>query len=324
MRVLVVTHMAPSDAHPESGVFVRDQVEALGREKDVTVELRAFRRGATSYLAAAWKLRRLGRRFDVVHAHYGLTGWSALAARGRKLVVTFHGTDIRHPAVGPLSRLLAKVADLPATASGSLARNGVPGAGTRRAVAVLPCGVNVERFRELDRREARARLGLDLERPYLLFPADPARAVKRYDRATALREQLPDAALLPLRGVPPADVPLWVNAANAVLITSESEGFGLAALEALACNVPVLSTPVGIAPLALNGIGGTLCAPFAAGPWLAALDEHVKAADPRVAGRARAALFSSERMAQRVVAAYQALLSEDSGTFDRSKGRTAA
>ena len=69
---------------------------------------------------------------------------------------------------------------------------------------------------------------------------------------------------------------------------SEREGFGLAVLEALACDVPVLATPVGIHPLALDGIAGTLCAPFAAGPWRAALAPHLEAPDPRVEGRARA------------------------------------
>ncbi len=62
-------------------------------------------------------------------------------------------------------------------------------------------------------------------------------------------------------------MPLWINAANAVLVTSDYEGFGLAAIEALACDVPVLSTPVGIAPYALGGLRGALCAPFELERW---------------------------------------------------------
>ena len=54
----------------------------------------------------------------------------------------------------------------------------------------------------------------------------------------------------------------WMNAADAVLVTSDYEGFGMAAIEALACDVPVLSTPVGVAPYLLAGIPGCLCAPF--------------------------------------------------------------
>lgn len=303
--------MWPSEQRPEHGVFVRDQVEALRRLEGVEVEVRNFPPGSRSYLRAAWELRSSARRgrFDVVHAHYGLSGWSALAARAHRLIVTFHGTDLRHPLVGPLSRLLARIASLPATASAWLAHACLPSAGQRRAVAVLPCGVDLERFRAIERRDARSRLGLDPERPYVLFPADPARPVKRHDRASELAAALPDAVLLTLEGVPPADVPLWVNASNAVLVPSEHEGFGLATLEALACDVPVLATPVGIAPVVLRGLDGALCAPYSRESWLAALRAHVQHPDPRLAGRSRAALFSSDRMAERLLVAYGELTS---------------
>jgi teichuronic acid biosynthesis glycosyltransferase TuaC len=103
-------------------------------------------------------------------------------------------------------------------------------------------------------------------------------------------------------------VPLWINAANAVLVPSDREGFGLAVLEALACDVPVLATPVGIAPEALEGVAGAYCGPFELDTWRAALAPHLAAPDPRIAGRSRAELFSADRMASRVVAAWRALL----------------
>jgi glycosyltransferase involved in cell wall biosynthesis len=301
-------------------VFVQNQVEALRRRPGVEVEVRAFPPGALSYLRAAWALRGSARRgaFDVVHAHYGLSGWSALTARARHLIVTFHGTDLRHPVVGPLSRALVRLVDLPATVSALLARTGLPGAGRRRAVAVLPCGVDMERFRPLDRSEARSQLGLDPDRPYMLFPADPGRAVKRHDRAAELAARFPGAELLTLSAVPPRQVPLWINAVNAVLVTSDSEGFGLAALEALACDVPVLSTRVGIAPLVVGGLEGSLCAEFDLEQWGRVLGSHLEAADPRVAGRTRAALFSNERMADRVLAVYEELVASASPGHQRA------
>ena len=53
----------------------------------------------------------------------------------------------------------------------------------------------------------------------------------------------------------------WMNAADAVVVTSDYEGFGMAAIEALACDVPVLSTPVGVAPYLLAGIGAASAPP---------------------------------------------------------------
>jgi glycosyltransferase involved in cell wall biosynthesis len=247
-----------------------------------------------------------------------LSGWSALATRARCLVVTFHGTDLRHPVVRRLSRALLRLISLPAAVSSSLALGAMPGAGSRRSVAVLPCGVDLQRFTPLDRATARSRLGLEPNRRYILFPADPARSVKRHDRASQLAARFPEAELLSLRRVPPEDVPLWVNASNAVLVTSDSEGFGLAVLEALACDVPVLATPVGIAPLVLRGLEGALCAQFDPGTWAQLLESHLSASDPRIAGRPRAALFSNDRMADRVLAAYEALTSASSSGHQRA------
>ncbi len=320
MRALVVTNMHPTAAQPALGRFVRDQVEALRRIDGVEVELFAFSPGLRSYPRAARELRRRYRdeRFDVIHAHFGLTAWPALALRRAPHVVTLHGTDLAHPRSGPLSRAALRFVDLAATVSATLARDQLPGAGTRRRVAVLPCGVDLERFRPLPRAEARVRLGRDPDAPCLLFPADPARAEKRFDRAQAVAGDVP---LLTLGDVHPDEVPLWVNAANAVLVPSEREGFGLAVLEALACDVPVLATPVGVAPLALEGIAGAHCGPFDEPAWRSALAPHLAAADPRVEGRGRATLFSAERMAERVLATWRAVASE-SGETGRTRGYT--
>jgi hypothetical protein len=67
----------------------------------------------------------------------------------------------------------------------------------------------------------------------------------------------------------------------------------------------VLATPVAIHPVALHGIAGSLCAPYDRGVWRAHLDRLLQDPDPRVDGRARAELFSADRMADRVVEAWR-------------------
>ena len=86
-------------------------------------------------------------------------------------------------------------------------------------------------------------------------------------------------------------MPLWVNAANAVLVPSEREGFGLAVLEALACDVPVLATPVGIAPDALAGVDGAYCGPFELDAWRRALAPHLDGRSADRGPRARRAVL---------------------------------
>jgi teichuronic acid biosynthesis glycosyltransferase TuaC len=307
MRALVVTNMWPSPEAPARGSFVRDQVAALRALPGVEVEVFAFPPGAYARAALALRRRHRGEDFDVVHAHFGLTAWPALAVRGAPHAVTLHGTDVRHPRSGHITRAALPFVDLVATVSAPLAQELDARPSRRRSRArraVLPCGVDMTRFVPLGRSEARERLGLDPTEPCVLFPADPARAVKRADRA---REAAGEARLLTLGQVEPADVPLWINAANAVLVPSDAEGFGLAVLEALACDVPVLATPVGAHSAVLAGIAGTLCAPYDRDSWRAALAPHLASPDPRVEGRARAASWSAEHMARRVLAAWSEL-----------------
>jgi glycosyltransferase involved in cell wall biosynthesis len=323
VRALVVSNMLPGPGHPERGRFVRDQVAALRRLQELDVELYEFPPGAQALARAGLDLRRRFAnrasirpagssapprpRFDVVHAHFGLTAWPALGAPARVRALTVHGTDLHHPRTRAATRAVLPLIDVLAAASAPLARE-LPGGPSRAGrVQVLPCGVDLERFRPLAREQARAELGLRARVPYLLFPADPSRAEKRHDRALALARAV-GAELTTLGGVDPLRVPLWVNAADAVIVPSEREGFGLSVLEALACDVPVLATAVGVHPCVLEGVEGTLCAPFELDRWRAALEPQLRAPDPRVDGRRSAERFSSEKMAERVASAWRAAL----------------
>ena len=305
VRALVVTNMWPSDGAPQRGIFVRDQVEALRRRPGVEVEVFAFRPGPRALLRAIAAIRRAtrGASFDVVHAHFGLAALPALAPRRGPVLVTLHGNDLFVRRSRLVTRAALPFTALPAAVSRAFSRN-VPGAGGRRRVAVLPVGIDLERFRPIPRADARARLGLDPAGPYLLFPHDPVRPLKRFDRARAAAGDVP---LLTLGAVAPDEVPYWINAANAVLVPSQDEGFGLAVIEALACGVPALGTPVGIHPVALGGLDGAFCAEWDRERWRAALAPLLAAPDPRVDGRARAELFSADRMAARVDRAWEAI-----------------
>jgi len=337
VRALVVSNMLPDPAHPERGSFVRDQVTALRAIEGLEVDLFEFGPGPRSLARAPLRARRSLRhapasadgkpnRYDVVHAHFGLSAWPALAIPTRVRALTVHGTDLLRPRTRLATAAALPLIDLLAAVSAELVRE-LPSASARRRAQVLPCGVDVERFRPLPREQARAALGLDRERRYLLFPADAARREKRHDRAQAVCAAV-GATLLTLGGVAPGRVPLWVNAANAVIVPSEREGFGLAVLEALACEVPVLATPVGIHAQALAGVEGSLCAAFDIATWRAALEPHLGAvvragtaetADSREGpgsapaghiqtARASAMRFSARRMAERVAEAWRATL----------------
>jgi glycosyltransferase involved in cell wall biosynthesis len=311
MRVLVVTNLQADAEAPQRGRWVLDQVEEL-RRLGVEMEVFSFPVGRGEYAPATRRLRRKLRResFDLVHAHYGLAGLVAAAAGAKPLIVTYHGTDVRHKTVGALSRRLAKRAALNAAVSRALFepdgdRPGLPLLPGRSAV--LPCGPDLRRFQPMPRGEARKKLGLPPDEGFLFFPADPDRPEKRFDLAFEL-SQACRTRIITGGHNDPESMPLWFNAASVVLVTSDYEGFGMATLEALSCQVPVLSTPVGIAPFALGGLEGCLAEPFDVEVWKPVADDHLGHLDPRVAGAARAAGFSAERMAARVLVAYEEIL----------------
>lgn len=310
LRVLIVANMYPSAASPAYGVFVADQVAALRATGEVDVEVFHWdaRRRPWRYALAALELALTHVEADVVHAHYGLSGVVALAAPRRlPLVLTVHGRDCHHPVVKRLTSLVARRAAAVVAVSDELAaRCPFP------VAAVIPPGVDLEQFHPLPRAEARARLGLrDRPRHLIVFPADPQRPEKRYADAQALVARLaqkrPDVELKAVFGRPRAEMPLWLNAADAVVVTSEREGYGLACVEALACDVPVLSTPVGVAPALLAGVEGCLCAPFDAARWSECLDAVLAVDEPRVDGRAVAETQGLPAAARRTLQLYRSL-----------------
>ncbi|MGK2931484.1 MAG: glycosyltransferase [Solirubrobacterales bacterium] len=316
MRVLVVMNFGPDQATPQRGQWVVDQVEAL-KELGIEAELFTFQPGRSNYLPATRRIRQIlrERQFDLVHAHYGLAGWCARLAGADPLVVTFHGTDVRHRVVGPMSRMLTRRIDLVAGVSKALfeieaGRPGLPLAEGRNAV--LPCGADLSRFSPEDRRESKMALGLDPDTRYLFFPADPARPEKRFDRFLELADEC-DAAVITGGGIPPEEMSRWINASHAVVVTSDYEGFGLTCLESLACDVPVISTPVGIAPHALRNVRGTLCADFDVSGWAAFASGLLAEVDPRASGGQVSEALSAGRMAERVVFAYEEILGRRGG-----------
>lgn len=249
-RVLVVTNMWPSSNDPAFGVFVAEQVHAL-RELGLPVDVAAIdgRRSALAYARAIPGLRRRLRRreHDLVHAHHALSGLALLIARQRSAAppwfLTHHGIEVFEGWQAPLSRWLSGRADRTLVVSAPMADH--LGLGPE---SVLPMGVDLARFVPGDRLAARRALELPGDRPLVAWIGTD-RPEKRLwlarDAVAALRESGCGADLLVVAGRDHAEVPLWLAASDALLLTSTREGAPVVVKEALACNRPVVSTDVG-------------------------------------------------------------------------------
>jgi glycosyltransferase involved in cell wall biosynthesis len=258
MKILFVTNMYPTAERPGWGSFVKREAESLERIGQV-VDIIHFPgyKSKLNYLRACVTVfwRTLRNRYDIVHAHYGLSGVPALFRWRTPVVITLHGSDaLRGKAEPFISRIVCKLADAVIVVSQQIATR-IPG-------RVIPVGVDCERFRPQNRREARARLGLPLDRRLVLFPYDPSRRIKRFDLASAAVETLKtagmDVEILVVSNVSGDEMPWYYSAADVVIMCSDSEGSPCTVKEALACNIPVVSTNVGDVTEIVNGVSGAI------------------------------------------------------------------
>lgn len=185
----------------------------------------------------------LSNTFDIVHANYGLTAPMAIAQPTRPIVISLWGSDV-YGTFGRLSKTCARFADEVIVMSGRMAEavGGDP--------AVIPHGVNFEWFKPCSQREACTEVGWDYEQNHVLFPWGKDRTVKDYPKAervvAAARKQLADPIELhAISGVPHERMPIYMNAADVMLMTSKWEGSPNSVREALACDLPVVATDVG-------------------------------------------------------------------------------
>src|SRR5271157_3836191 len=95
--VLVVTNLWPTEADPSYGSFVKAQMESLG---PLGVEFDVLfingRESRWNYLRGIRQVRRQLRinSYDLIHAHFGLSGWVARAQFRVPVVVSFMGDDV--------------------------------------------------------------------------------------------------------------------------------------------------------------------------------------------------------------------------------------
>jgi hypothetical protein len=286
LTVLVVSAMLPTDQDLVRGVVVRREIDQL-RDLGVRVLEVGKEPGWCGYGLQALRVIRTRWRedVDVVHAHYGTSGFVAtLCAPRTPTVVTMHGSDIAHGWRPGISRywlqlvlsvvggyLADRVLVQDETMLGSLPRR------LRRRTAVLGQAVRAD---PLPEEPGSGRAGV-------LFLSDRTRPVKRFWLAqAAVASAGQGLELRSLDELAPSDVLAAMSRARVGLLTSEREGMPVAVKEALLCGLPVVATD--LPPL--RGVAAAL-------PYAVTLAGH--GAEPLAAAlrdtMARPALTASQR-----------------------------
>jgi glycosyltransferase involved in cell wall biosynthesis len=254
----MITSEWPTSEHPEWAPFLVQQVKSL-KAAGIDVVVYPFRGGKNpfNYLKAWIRLRQLYtlKEFDLIHAQFGQSGLLALGSK-LPLVVTFHGSDLQgyvgergEPMFSGfllqvLSRYIARCASQRIVVSKHLTHHLPPDL----HVHIIPCGVDLALFHIMDQWDARQQLGLPVNKHLLLFAANPDNPIKRYalaQQSVSLVSSQFDVELVTISDVPHEMVPVYMNACDALLMTSKHEGSPTVVKEALACNFPVVSVDVG-------------------------------------------------------------------------------
>lgn len=250
-------------------------------------------------------LRRSLGGYDIVHANYGLTAPAALAQPTRPVVLSLWGSDLLGT-FGRMSGVCARAADAVIVMSDEMAAALGP-----VDSHVIPHGVDMERFRPIPQAVARDRVGWDPETAQVLFPYAAGRAVKDYPRAESVvraTDERFDAPveLRTLSGVPHDRMPLYLNAADALLLTSTHEGSPNAVKEAMACALPVVSTDVGDVGTLLDGVTNSHVSRTDDG-LVDGLVDVLRSGEPSD-GRRHVEPLGLARMGERIVSVYESVL----------------
>ncbi|MEO8480881.1 MAG: N-acetyl-alpha-D-glucosaminyl L-malate synthase BshA [Acidobacteriota bacterium] len=241
-------------------------------------------------------------RLDIIHAHYAVPHATAAylahdilradGGRTPRTVTTLHGTDITlvgsDPSFASVVGFSIQASHGITSVSQSLKRDTIAAFGVGRDIEVIPNFLDTDEYRRQPDPSLRHRLCPPDECDALITHVSNFRSVKRVglvvDIFQRIREQV--RARLVMVGDGPDrtaverqvqengltdvvdfvgeqhDIVSWLSASDLFLLPSAQESFGLAALEAMACEVPVIASRVGGLPEVIqDGVTGFICDP---------------------------------------------------------------
>ena len=308
MKILVLTNMYPTKEQVSFGTFIKVQVDSLRSEGiDIDILFVNGRKSKLNYLWGIFRLwaRLLTHRYDLIHAHYVFSGIIARAQFLCPVVLTHHGPEFWTWQFIPC-RIITPLVDKVILVS--------PEMYDRlkfKKARVIPCGIDFDLFKPIPREEARKRLGLPLDRKLVLWAGEYFRPEKRYDivqeSISIAKSKDPSIDLVLVSGQPHENIPVYMNACDALLLVSDAEGSPMVIKEAMACNLPVVSVPVGDVAEVIGGIDGCyLCTQEPSD--VAEKLELVLSNPKRTKGKDAIGHMEQGNIARQIIAIYQEVL----------------
>ena len=299
MKILIVC----SDHSGKISPFITEQANSL---ELLGVEINYFlvdKKGFFGYLKKRKDLMNSLNDYkpDIIHAHYGLSGLLANLQRKVPVITTYHGSDINDPTVFPFSRICMMLSVYNIFVSEKIRlKSRLNGKQIR-----ISCGVDIQLFKPTDKVQARKKLNLDQSTRYVLFSGSFQNSVKNAELAQRAVSLLTNVELLELKGYPREQVAALMNAVDVVLMTSFSEGSPQFVKEAMACNCPIVSVPVGDVPEIIKNMEGCSISTYEPGDIVGKLKQAIESGK-RTNGRQRIIdlKLDTESIAKRILKIY--------------------
>jgi teichuronic acid biosynthesis glycosyltransferase TuaC len=204
--------------------------------------------GIFGYFSAIFQLRKvlIANSYDIVHAHYSLSGVVSALAKADKLVVSLMGSDVKKNFLNNLIiRLFLQNKWTKVIVKSENMLEYIPKSNHSK-YHILPNGVDFDFFYPIKKNLARKELNWDNDKIYVLFAANPGRKEKHFFLAQeAIKSLKIDIELIVLNNIAFEMMPFYYNASDIILLTSEREGSPNVIKEAMACNRPIVTTNVG-------------------------------------------------------------------------------
>jgi teichuronic acid biosynthesis glycosyltransferase TuaC len=321
-----VISVIPGDGKGSSMIFCRRLNEAVeGRGVDVVT---FYLRSRTSPFFIYKEMKRFGEiadkfKPDIIHAQYGtVTSFFCAIVSAVPLVVTFRGSDL-NPSPSSnwfatklktfLSQLSAYKAKTSICVSSGLANRLYLG---KDRITVIPSGVDTGTFKPRPKEEARGYLGWSGE-PVVLFYGGRFPKVKRLDVALEVmlivKKSIDNVRMFNMDGnIDPQKVPYYMSASDCFLMTSDYEGSPTVIQEAKACNLPVVSVPVGDAEAQLKNVSYSRIVPRD-NKFIAEALINILTTQKRSNGSCHLKGFSLDDVGEKVVEIYKKSMDFNSG-----------
>jgi len=285
--------------------FITEQVDAI---KNKGVEVRYFYirgNGVRAYINSYRLLKKEIAIFkpDVIHAHYGLSGFFANWQRAVPVVTTYHGGDINYDKARFFSKLAARLSKYNIYVSQKLALK----AGAKKKFMIQPCGINLNVFYPVDKILAREKQNLKPGQTYVLFSGSFTNRIKNAKLAKeAVEKTRKDIQLVELKGYNRDEVSLLLNACDVAFLTSFMEGSPQFIKEAMACNCPIVSTNVGSVEEIIDHTGGCYLTSFDSDDVSEKLKQAI-AFGKRTNGHQKISHFDNDIIAERIIGVYESI-----------------